>query len=145
MNFGSTMTSWCMIVFQESADHLSFLSFSVCPSSPSSQLGNWLNVRGEEGGGGSGGARGEGRGGPRWASWSLRRSWSHKKRRGFAAAPDRPRSGADRDARHGAHLPGAALRPAAEPVCPQGRLQVYWGELHSFIFFSSLRENVHWF
>lgn len=43
---------------------------------------------------------------------------------GSERAPDRPRSGADRDARHGAHFPGAALRPAAEPVCPQGRLQV---------------------
>lgn len=43
------MTSWCLIVFQESADHLSlsvFLSFSMCPSSPLSRLRNWLDVRG---------------------------------------------------------------------------------------------------
>lgn len=80
----------------------------------------------EEGGGGSGGVGGRGgegvhvgRVGPCAEVGPI------KSVVGSERASDRPRSGADRDARHGAHFPGAALRPAAEPVCPQGRLQVY--------------------
>lgn len=32
---------------------------------------------------------------------------------------------ADRDARYGAHFPGAALLSGVVSVCPQGRLQIY--------------------
>lgn len=75
-------------------------------------------------GGGRGGAVGE-EGGPRWGERVLAQKLAPiKSAAGWDRASDCPRSDADRHARHGAHLPGAALRPAAEPVRPQGRLQV---------------------
>lgn len=46
-------------------------------------------------------------------------------RRGGAQTFSAQVSLADRDARYGAHFPGAALLSGVVPVRPQGRLQVY--------------------
>lgn len=134
MDIWSTMTS-CLIVFQESADQLPPHTppFSLPPSAcvrphPRHSLpigwmweGRWGNAavapRGVHVG---------------WVD-PCAQVGAIKRVAAWERASHRPSSGADRDARHGAHFPGAALRPAAEPLRPQGRLQVYWGELCPFL------------
>lgn len=89
------------------------MSLSLCSSSPPSRCRNWLDVGGEEGGRGNGGDGVHvGRVDPCAEVGPI------KSVAGWERASDRPRSGADRDARHGAHFPGADLRPAAQPVRP---------------------------
>lgn len=110
-----------------------FVSHHACPSLLSSQPRNCLRKGGE----GSFGGVGWG-GGPRWVTATLSvgryRTCSYKTQRWMRSSSDFARSGAPcRDARYGAHFPRAVLLSGVVSVCPQGRLQVYWGKFQHIL------------
>lgn len=77
-------------------------------------------------------AHGRGKGGGsirvRWSLQNLVLLYKSSSGRGAAQTSSTQVRPADRDACYGAHFPGAALLSGVVSVCPQRRLQIYWGE-----------------